>query len=286
MSPRRPRRSAPRHRDPAKTDPLSRGYLLETLIGGWRPLARLDIDGFALLRSRGITRRANSAVPIDPRAHTDALEDAVARLEGMWEAVQEPPTFRVFEGHEPTALDDLLVTRGYGTAGASHVLELALAPAPRAGAGQAPPHETVVGALDETWFDAAWQLAPRDGEHARSTLHDILAGTPAVQVMVPAPATAKEQEPIGVGRAALVEAGRERIAVLNMIAVHPEHRRQGIAKALSRTLLDRAAQQGATRALLEVEITNPAAHALYNGLGFQRITGYHYRVRAAPGEAT
>lgn len=88
------------------------------------------------------------------------------------------------------------------------------------------------------------------------------------------------------GRAALAEAGRERIAVLNMIAVHPEHRRLGIAKALSRTLLDRAAQQGATRALLEVETTNPAAHALYTGLGFQWVTGYYYRVRAAAGEAT
>lgn len=247
---------------------------------------RLDIDGFALLRSRGITRRANSAVALDAPPDRGDLEAVISRLEGMWAAVQEPPTFRVFKGHEPTTLDDLLATRRYGTAGASHVLELPLAPRPRAGTDRVTQLEAVVGALDDTWFDAAWQLAPRDGEHARSTLHDILAGTPAVQVVVPTPALEGPQEPIGVGRAALVEAGRERIAVLNMIAVHPEHRRQGIARSLSRTLLDRAAQQGATRALLEVETTNTAAHALYTGLGFRRITGYHYRVRPAPGEAT
>lgn len=273
----------------ARTAPPLRGTpLLEALIGGWRPLVRMEVAGFALLRSRGITRRANSAVAVDAPTGRDvlALEAAVSRLEGMWEATQEPPTFRVFDGHEPAGLDELLASRGYGTAGASHVLEKPLTGGPRAQAAPASHEVTVVGPLEETWFDAAWQLAPRDGEHARSTLHDILAGTPAVQVMVQAPETEGYQEPIGVGRAALVEAGRERIAVLNMIAVHPEHRRQGIARELSRTLLTHAAQQGATRALLEVETANPAAHALYTGLGFRRTTGYHYRVRPLPGEST
>lgn len=257
--------------------PLAGRRLVAALIDGWRPLARLDVDGFALLRSRGVTRRAHSALALDAPEDPAALRAAVERIEGLCAAAGEGATFRILDVHGPASLDALLAERGYVREGRSalHTLDLTRAPDPGASG------EIRVGALDEEWFEAAWELAPRPGEQARDTLHDILAGTPAVQVLLrPAPGAA----PVAVGRAALVETGRERTAVLNQIAVDPAHRRQGLGRDVSRTLLAVAARQGAVRALLEVEEDNRAARSLYRRLGFRELGGYHYRVGAAPAD--
>ena len=62
--------------------------------------------------------------------------------------------------------------------------------------------------------------------------------------------------------------------MLNMIAVHPRRRREGLGRAVSRTLLAIAAVQGASLALLEVEKDNAAASTLYRRLGFASRGAY------------
>lgn len=260
------RSSAPR--------PLTGSRLGEALIAGWRPLQRLDVDGFALLRSRGVTKRAHSIIALDPPTSPEALAAALDRVESLVTMAGEHPVHRIIEGVTPEELDELLAARGDRSVGGSEILELALSGAlPR-------PHPSAViatGGLDEDWFAAAWRLAPREGEDSRRTMHDILAGTPAVQVRLPAGQTPDA----AVGRAALVEVGKETVAVLNMVAVDPAQRRRGLGRALSGTLLALAAVQGAQRVLLEVESDNTPARTLYRDLGFRRIGGYHYRVPAA-----
>ena len=62
------------------------------------------------------------------------------------------------------------------------------------------------------------------------------------------------------------------------LAVHPEHRRQGIARRLIRYALGDGLGQGTTRALLEVRASNTAARRFYHALGFQqygRRTAYY-----------
>ncbi|PJM80081.1 ribosomal protein S18-alanine N-acetyltransferase [Bifidobacterium scaligerum] len=55
------------------------------------------------------------------------------------------------------------------------------------------------------------------------------------------------------------------------VGVGRVHQRQGIARALMETLIERAKIQGARRMLLEVSVINEPAIALYRGLGFERI---------------
>lgn len=59
-------------------------------------------------------------------------------------------------------------------------------------------------------------------------------------------------------------------AAITNVAVDPARRRQGIAAALLRELATRAAARGVTRITLEVRVSNTAAIALYERLGFMR----------------
>lgn len=246
--------------------------LVESLLGGWRALARLDVDGFALLRSRGVTRRANSIVPIDPPAEPAALAAAVERLEGLAEAAGQAPTFRLFTAprleHGP--LRELLLARGYVPEGHTLVQQREL---PAAGTAPHPGARILVGGPDEDWLAASWRLSPRSEEGARETTRDLMAGTPAVYVSLP---SADGAANAAVGRAALVTQGRRTVAVLDAIAVDPAHRRQGLGRAVVDSLLALASVQGAGHALLEVEEHNAAARALYRGAGFRAGGEYHY----------
>src|SRR5699024_3116857 len=89
--------------------PLTGTRLLEALIGGWRPLARLDVEGFALLRSRCITRRANSAVALEVPADRGALGQAVSRVAALMRSAGAAPTFRPLRDHGPAAGADALL---------------------------------------------------------------------------------------------------------------------------------------------------------------------------------
>lgn len=68
------------------------------------------------------------------------------------------------------------------------------------------------------------------------------------------------------------------------LAVTPEARRRGIAKALLAAALEAARKAGAREAFLEVAVDNTAGAALYAGLGFRRA-GYRkdYYDRGAAG---
>lgn len=56
---------------------------------------------------------------------------------------------------------------------------------------------------------------------------------------------------------------------LSSVIVHPDFRGQGLGKALVLECISRATRHGAKGILLEVNVPNPAAMALYDSLGFE-----------------
>lgn len=60
------------------------------------------------------------------------------------------------------------------------------------------------------------------------------------------------------------------VSVTN-IAVDPAYRRQGVATTLLNALLKSAKEEGASRVLLEVRVSNEAAITLYEKAGFRRL---------------
>lgn len=53
------------------------------------------------------------------------------------------------------------------------------------------------------------------------------------------------------------------------VAVHPDFWRQGVGRALVQTALDKAAELGFARVMLEVRASNEAAQTLYRSFGFE-----------------
>ena len=251
--------------------------LVEALLGGWRALSRLEVDGFAVLRSGGVTRRANSVVPLEPSSDPGVLDAAVTRIEVLLDAAGERPVFRLFTGegldHEPVRA--ALAQRGYEQDAPVHVLQRALSDHRTAPDSRA---AITVGAPPEDWLEASWRLAPRPEEGARETLRDLMAGTPGIYLALTDTAS-NSRESVAVGRAALVPHRRRTIAVLDQIAVDPGRRREGLGRAVVRSLLSLAAVQGADFALLEVETGNTAARALYRGEKFAPVGEYRYLTR-------
>ena len=64
----------------------------------------------------------------------------------------------------------------------------------------------------------------------------------------------------------------KKIFLLANVAVHPDHRRKGIAKALTEKGLEYARQHGAKSIWVHVKDDNPTAIKLYENLGFQERT--------------
>lgn len=60
-------------------------------------------------------------------------------------------------------------------------------------------------------------------------------------------------------------------AALRVLAVHPSARRTGAGRALATAAIDRARAEGAAGVALNTTQLQPAAQALYEGLGFRRI---------------
>ena len=77
---------------------------------------------------------------------------------------------------------------------------------------------------------------------------------------------------------------REQTAHLNLLAVKPAHRREGVGKDLINWLEESAKTAGTFELSLEVRESNLAAQAFYQNLGYKqsgKIKGYYRQTEAA-----
>jgi ribosomal-protein-alanine N-acetyltransferase len=131
-----------------------------------------------------------------------------------------------------------------------------------------PADATALAALEAACFTHPWTLAQ---------VHEEIARVPPDQVLVlEGLGSAGGPSPVirAYGSFRLVI---DELHVMNM-AVDRRWRRQGLARRLLSVAMDRAARAGARRALLELRAGNLAALALYESLGFARLSvrrGYY-----------
>nr|WP_238350651.1 N-acetyltransferase [Kribbella shirazensis] len=116
------------------------------------------------------------------------------------------------------------------------------------------------------WTDCWWSIDGR-GADTRAAAEQILARGKALYASVPDGPRVK-----AIGRLALVDD----TAGLYCLAVDERFRRQGLASAIIHGLLQAATSRWVWLSVLE---DNTAARTLYDRLGFQTVSRYHYRVK-------
>jgi ribosomal protein S18 acetylase RimI-like enzyme len=114
-------------------------------------------------------------------------------------------------------------------------------------------------ALDAHAFDGFWRI---DGDG----LTDAVRATPATRFRV---TTGRPAEREVSGYAVTGRAGRR--GYLQRLAVHPAARNCGLGRALVADALGWLRRRGSARALVNTQLDNTAAHALYKSCGFRRL---------------
>jgi ribosomal protein S18 acetylase RimI-like enzyme len=258
----------------AAMEPRAAAALLDDLADrGWPAEHRERHAGWILRAAGGVTKRANSALPVGPVDDPDAALDAVeafARVHGIDACVQVSPA------SEPADLPSRLAARGY-VAEARTLVQVADAAAVAerlTGAVPADPalQITVADAPDAAWLDAWWSVDGRGGSAELAVARRILERGPSVYAAV-----RDGDRVLATARLALVGGWGGLFAV----ATRPEARRRGLSRAAMAAAVDAGRERGITALWLQVVEENAGARALYAGLGFRAASRYEYWTRPA-----
>lgn len=243
----------------------------------WPPPRVVDVDGWRVGLSGGVTRRAGSTLA---RGDVRDLAAAVDRVEEVYASDGGPATFRVGDPDTPAGLAPELDRRGYAVASRTYVLVRDLASLPPtvdAAAGAAPAPAAVHVRVDDAPTDAWLDLWLAGKGTPRAASRAIVAAAPARYLT----AVDTDGTHLAVVRAAPV-GDWVGVACLQVV---PAARRRGLGRALTLAALESAAAHGARRAFLQVEDHNAAALRLYARLGFAPAQRYAYRVAPTQGPA-
>jgi len=238
----------------------------------WPSPRVVDVDGWRVGLSGGVTRRAGSTFAL---GDVDDLPATVDRVERLYRHDGVPAVFRVGDVENPAGLAGELDARGYATAAVTDVLVRDLVAAPvvadAAAGGAGAVRIRAADAPDDAWLDR-W-LGGKGT--AREPSRAIVTGARALYLT----AADTDGSALAVIRAAHVDDW----VALSCLQVTPAARRRGLGRALTLEALAVSVRHGARRAFLQVEADNAAALRLYGGLGFRPAHRYAYRVQPGPG---
>ncbi len=227
----------------------------------WPAPVRERLGDWELRAADGWTGRANSALPLgDPGLDRAAAIDAVTR----WYTARGLPARITVPVPPCTALDADLTARGWARSPVSLVLT---APVDRILAGTSDradlPPVVLAPAPDDAWL--AVVSARKNG--LPPAARQVLTGPALVRF-------ASVERDRAVARGAVVD-GHLHLALLE---VAPDARGRGLARQVTRALVEWAAAHQVSTAFLQVEAHNAAARALYTRLGFTVHHPYATRV--------
>lgn len=227
---------------------------------GWPALTEVDVDGWTVRLSNGVTQRANS---VSPFGNPPNPLVALSKVEQLYRGHNLPAAFHIGPTARPPQLDALLAARGYrfGSPVTIETVDVTTIAAGETGA-------TIASHPSDDWMSLWWSVDGRGDSTALATAHRILTAAPAYYATI-----RDDTGPAAVGRLAVVgEWGG-----LYCLAVRPDARRRGLGTAIIRGLLTH--DPAIRRCWLQILTTNTAARALYARLGFTSATHYHYRTK-------
>lgn len=235
----------------------------------WRPVESERLGEWELRAAAGFTRRANSVLPLgDPGM---PLDDALTAVRRWYDDRGLPAYIQTATGAEGTQelLCAELERREWTREVTAELWTGALAPLADRAEG--------AGVVLSRQADEAW-LARYQRKGVSEVALKVLGSGPSVWFAT-VPGSSEGAAPAAIGRCVV----DGRWAGFAAVEVDPALRRRGLASTVMAALAQRALDEGASAAWLQVETDNAGARGLYAGMGFSAHHAYHhYR---APGSA-
>jgi GNAT superfamily N-acetyltransferase len=238
-----------------------------TCFNAFPALKQAIVAGWLLRFSEGLSRRANSANPLQPdHAPPDAVIEAI---EALYRRQGQPAIVRV--PSFLTAIDTPLMARGYTSEGESCVLygEMNGVAAVVDPSVELSPHAST------EWLAAMAALQGHSAAH-RQTYRRIVRA-----IAVPAAFAGLRID----GRLAALAYGAVSDSLLcyESVITDPRRRRHGLARRVIGSLAAWSREEGARGACLQVEATNTPALSLYDRFGLKtELYRYHYLRQPQP----
>ncbi len=222
--------------------------------------------GWLLRASDGVTRRANSVLPLkNPDAKS--LEVALEQVQQFYQEFKLPVRFQMTPTSQPTDLDAFLESTGLITDMRVKVLT-----APLANIYLEEPEVGIVvfGSPWKDWYTAYGKAAGFDKKNiaARQGIIERITTEKACAAAI------MGDQVVGIGMGVL---DGEWLGLFSLVT-EEKYRRRQVASSITQSLVSWGLSRGAKQGYLQVEVENEPAQKLYNGLGFEDAYSYWYRV--------
>ncbi len=227
----------------------------------WPSLEDEWLNGWLLRAGGGVTRRANSANPVND--HGDDLNAQIDQCEAWFTHRGLPTIVRLTPAADP-GIDRHLAARGYERDAGAAIMTRPVSGFASAGIRDVDLTDVPSG----QWLEAAAREPGRGGAK-RAVLEQLLDRIDRPVVYA------------GIGQGELDAIGLGVLAdghlALFAMRTEPHARRRGLAGSIAASLVEWGANQGATEVFLQVHPENAPAIALYDSLGFVERYEYWYR---------
>jgi GNAT superfamily N-acetyltransferase len=232
----------------------------------WPAQHTQQYGGWLLRANDGVTRRANSVLPIGKPSNED-LDAALDYVQLFYKGHELPTRFQMTSASQPTELDSFLESKGLIIDMRVKVLTAPLAKVvleePEIGI-------VVFGSPWKDWFTTYHKASGFDKKQMdiRKSIIERVSNEKACAAAI------MGEKVVGIGLGIL---DHEWLGLFSMVT-DPKFRRQRVATSIAQSLVGWGLSRGAQHGYLQVEETNESAQKLYLGLGFSEAYNYWYRV--------
>jgi ribosomal protein S18 acetylase RimI-like enzyme len=231
----------------------------------WPARTCIFLNGWVVRVSEGVTKRANSVLPI---RYTGDIREDITAVEAIYKQRDLPVIFQLPDYVEPHNLKEILSSLNYTSTDETLVMTAKIEDSSL----NMNDEYSYSFAHAEDWLQALTDISPQ--------YHESLDGMKQVIGRIPFPKVfccAHHKAIVGVGLG-VVERTFLGMYSLN---VNPEYRLKGIGHSIVTKIIQWGKSHGATHMYLQVHSRNGEAISFYRKIGFQER--YRYRYFVSPG---